>query len=429
MKKNKKVKLKRKLNDNKNKKNVIFLLIIFFTFAVITFSYFIYIEVNGESKYLSIKLKGKDNITINYQDEYKDKGAVSFYKNKDISKSIKVKTNIDFDKVGNYTYIYTIKYKKQKKSIIRKVSVVDTESPIITLNGDSEISIYVGNSYNELGAKAIDNYDKDITDKINIDGSVDTSKIGEYIISYRVSDSSNNLSSVERKIKVIAKPVLEQKVAVLNYHFFYEDWDNEPCHEVICEKMDTFRSQLKYLKDNNFKILTMKEFIDWMYGRISIPEKSVLITIDDGAYGTGKHNGNHLIPALEEYKVHATLFLITGWWGIENYSSPYLEVESHTHNLHFEEANGYRSRVNHVGYDALVDDLKKSIEVTKSTNAFCFPFYEYSSESIKAVKDVGFQVAFIGGNRKASRKDDKYKIPRYPIQRNTSMEEFIKMVN
>ena len=40
-------------------------------------------------------------------------------------------------------------------------------------------------------------------------------------------------------------------------------------------------------------------------------KKSVLITIDDGALGTGIQNGNKLIPILEEYKMHATLFLIT----------------------------------------------------------------------------------------------------------------------
>ena len=189
--------------------------------------------------------------------------------------------------------------------------------------------------------------------------------------------------------------------------------------------MDTFRKHLKYLNDNGYKTLTMKEFVDWMYGKIEIPKKSVLITIDDGAYGTGNHNGNHLIPALEEYKVHATLFLITGWWDIANYQSPYLEVESHTHDLHT--SGGCNATC--IGYNGLMEDLKKSISVTKSTQAFCFPFYDYSNEAIRAVKEAGFKVAFTKGNRKASRKDDKYKIPRYIIYDSTSMDSFIKMVS
>ena len=422
---NRKIKLKRKINENNRNRIIIIFIILLLILSVIPISYYIYININGESKYLDIKLNGQDDIIINYKDKYIDKGANASYKKKNISKDINTKTDINFEKLGNYTYKYTIKYKKQKKSITRKVRIVDNENPVITLNDKNELSIYVGNNYVEQGAKALDNYDQDITDKIEISGNVDTDKVGEYTITYKVVDSSNNLASIERKVKVIEKPKLNQKVAVLNYHFFYEDWDSEPCHEVICEKMDTFRKQLQYLKDNNFKILTMDEFIDFMYEKIEIPEKSVLITIDDGAYGTGKHNGNHLIPVLEEYKVPATLFLITGWWDIENYRSPYLQVESHTNDLHT--SGGCNATC--IGYDKLVEDLRKSIDVTKSTKAFCFPFYSYSNEAIKAVKDVGFKVAFIGGNRKASRKDDKYKIPRYPIHDSTTMEQFIKMVN
>lgn len=420
---NRKVKLKKKIGNSKKKYLVLGLIVLFLFIGIL--SYFLYININGESKYLKIKLNGKDNIVINYKDKYNDEGAHASYKNKDISKDIKVITDINLEKIGEYTYTYSINYKKQSKSISRKVKIVDVESPVITLNGEKELSIYTGSSYEEKNATALDNYDGDISNKISVSGNVDTSKIGEYIISYKVVDSSNNEATIERKVKVLEKPKEDQKVAVLNYHFFYEDYESEPCHEIICEKMDTFRKHLKYLNDNGYKTLTMKEFVDWMYGKIEIPKKSVLITIDDGAYGTGKHNGNHLIPALEEYKVHATLFLITGWWDIANYQSPYLEVESHTHDLHT--SGGCNATC--IGYNGLMEDLKKSISVTKSTQAFCFPFYDYSNEAIRAVKDSGFKVAFIGGNRKASRKDDKYKIPRYPIHDSTSMDSFIKMVN
>ena len=54
----------------------------------------------------------------------------------------------------------------------------------------------------------------------------------------------------------------------------------------------------------------MREYVDWIYGRIELPKKSVLLTIDDGAMGTGKHNGNKLNPLLEKYQINATLFLI-----------------------------------------------------------------------------------------------------------------------
>ena len=170
---------------------------------------------------------------------------------------------------------------------------------------------------------------------------------------------------------------------------------------------------------------------DIMYGEIDLPSKSVLITIDDGNFGTSLYNGNHLIPALEEYKTYATIFIVSGWYAKEEYPSDYLDVQSHTHKLHVEGGKGcsYRSKVNCVSYDDLLEDLKKSIASVDNANSFCFPYYEYTNTSIKAVKEAGFKIAFIGDYRKASRNDDKYKIPRFPIYDYTTLSSFKSLVN
>jgi peptidoglycan/xylan/chitin deacetylase (PgdA/CDA1 family) len=172
----------------------------------------------------------------------------------------------------------------------------------------------------------------------------------------------------------------------------------------------------------------MNEFKRWMYGEIELPSKSVLITIDDGAMGTGKHNGNKLIPLLEEYKMHATLFLIAGWWDIENYRSPYLDIQSHTFDMHQYGTCG-RGQLNCATYEQAKADLQKSIEVIGNTDSFCFPFYMYSDTSLRAIKDMGFQIAFVGGMRKASRSNNKYLIPRYPIHSAITLNDFISYVS
>lgn len=221
-------------------------------------------------------------------------------------------------------------------------------------------------------------------------------------------------------------PPSEQRIAVLNYHFFYADGEN--CDESICLNVTKFREHLQYLKDNGFKTLTMNEFTKWMYGEIDLPDKSVLITVDDGAMGTGAHNGNKLIPLLEEYKMHATLFLVTGWWGIDNYQSPYLDVQSHTHDMHQYGTCG-RGQMNCYSYEQVMADLKNSIDVVKNTDSFCFPFYMTSDTSLRAVKDSGFKIAFVGGNVKAKRSNNKWLIPRYPIHSDITLNQFINIVN
>ncbi len=239
----------------------------------------------------------------------------------------------------------------------------------------------------------------------------------------RVKDMLNGIKEI--------KPVVP-KVAVLNYHFFYDSSKGESCNETICLDIKNFRQQLDYLKQNNFKILTMQEFNDWMDQKIILPEKSVLITIDDGAMGTSSINGNQLIPILEEYQIPATLFLITGWWDISNYQSNYLEIHSHGDELHH---NNYCNASGKCGYKGLLlskeeikSDLETSIRKIGSNLAFCYPFYQKNNTMVEALKETGFQLGFVGGNRKATQKDDKYAIPRYVVYKDTSLNGFISMV-
>ena len=220
-------------------------------------------------------------------------------------------------------------------------------------------------------------------------------------------------------------------IPVINYHFFYDPALGEACNEGICLSVQKFEEQLKYLKDHGYKTLKMEEFRKWMYGEIELPAKSVLLTVDDGAMGTGKHNGNKLIPLLEKYQSYATLFLITGWWGYDNYISPNLDVESHTHDMHTEgicntEARGAKLLCS--TYEEAVNDLKNSMSVTKSNEAFCYPFFVTNEKATKAVQDVGFKLAFVGGNSYATRNSHKFRIPRFPIYSSTSLQQFINII-
>lgn len=282
---------------------------------------------------------------------------------------------------------------------------------------------------------------KNISKELNIDietpSKSDLVKTNEKTVSntYQIKSYSTieNILKMANGEKVVETPPKKQTnyvqgVPVLNYHFFYDPTLGEECYEGICLTTQKFREHLEYLKNNNFKILTMNEFVKWIYGEIDIPEKSVLITIDDGAKGTGAHNGNKLIPLLEEYKMHATLFLIAGWWDISNYQSKYLEVQSHTYDMHKYGDCG-KGQLVCANYESAKQDLQKSLDIIGNNTSFCYPFYSYDNEAIQAIKDLGFKVAFAGGNRDATRNSNKYLIPRYPIHSNITMDRFKEIVN
>ncbi len=337
-----------------------------------------------------------------------------------------LRLHVDKLKESGYYFISKDDYLKYLNGYLRL-----KEKAVLILTGSETEEVKKAN--NELGINIGVISDKDgikfeDTNKRSTP-SDDKNKANRYSIKYYSTiDNIVKMANGEEVHEEEPPKNPNQGIAVLNYHFFYDPATQE-CNETICLKVDMFRSHLQYLKDNGYKTLTMKEFVNWIYGRIELPEKSVLITVDDGAMGTGRHNGNHLATILNEYKMHATLFLITGWWDIENYRSPYLDIQSHTHDLHYEASCGHRSKVNCVSYDALLEDLRKSIDVVKDTNSFCFPFYDYTESSINAVKEAGFKIAFVGGRRKATRDDNKYKIPRYPIYDTTSMNSFIDMIS
>ena len=149
---------------------------------------------------LKIKLIGKDE-TIEVFSSYKDKGVkIEGTKNK-----VKITNKVNVNKLGTYTITYKITSLKTTKTIKRKVTVIDTTTPTITLK-DNDITIYQNDTYNEPGYTAEDNYDKDITNKVKVTNNLDNTKTGTYEITYTVEDSSKNKTEVKRKVTVIEKP-------------------------------------------------------------------------------------------------------------------------------------------------------------------------------------------------------------------------------
>lgn len=85
-------------------------------------------------------------------------------------------------------------------------SKTDHTGPVITLKGNDTVYVSVNDTYEELGVESVkDNKDGQIdTALVTIDSSkVDTKKLGEYKVTYRVKDKMNNITTKERTVKVV----------------------------------------------------------------------------------------------------------------------------------------------------------------------------------------------------------------------------------
>lgn len=87
-------------------------------------------------------------------------------------------------------------------------SINDITAPIITVLGDTTISIPKNTIYIDAGATAIDNVDGVLTSSIITISNVDTSALGFYTVTYSVSDTEGNNSSASRLVTVFESPVV-----------------------------------------------------------------------------------------------------------------------------------------------------------------------------------------------------------------------------
>ncbi len=89
------------------------------------------------------------------------------------------------------------------------VATADSVAPGITLFGNMQINLQVGDSCSEPGYIAVDNVSGDITDEVTVSGVIDTTRVGVYPIYYNVFDSSGNPApEVQRLIVVSPAPAL-----------------------------------------------------------------------------------------------------------------------------------------------------------------------------------------------------------------------------
>lgn len=153
----------------------------------------------------NITLNGDEEINLQLYGNYEEMGATATLDNKDITNKIKIDNPVDTSKVGDYIIKYSVTNTKGKKeqSVIRRVKIRESEKPVINLKDGKTIKVQYGSKYKEPGYEAIDNYDGDITNQVQIQGEIDTKTIGTYKLYYTVTDSSENSTTTIRTIKVI----------------------------------------------------------------------------------------------------------------------------------------------------------------------------------------------------------------------------------
>ena len=217
---------------------------------------------------------------------------------------------------------------------------------------------------------------------------------------------------------------------------------------------NTFESDLKYLKENNYTTITMTDLINYVYDNAKLPEKPIIITFDDGHY----NNLTYALPLLEKYDMVAVISIVgqyTDTYTKSNEANPnysYLrwsdiqdimktnriEFQNHTYNFHSitKTRNGCMKNKNESesSYTKILsEDITKlqnefNTYTQYTPNTFTYPFGAVSKSSIPIIKELGFKASLSceeGINVISRNPDDLYLLKRYNRSNNTSIQKIL----
>ena len=219
----------------------------------------------------------------------------------------------------------------------------------------------------------------------------------------------------------------EFSIPVLMYHSITKDEKG-----LFKVPKDKFYEQMKYLKDNNYKTLTLDELYNHLINGIPFPEKSIVITFDDGY----SDNYENAYPILKKFGFKATIFTITNY--IANKDGTYfmskdqlkelelngVEIESHTTN---------HPKLDKLSKEERIKTLKNSKDtieklLNKEVKYIAYPFGRCNEDVIEDVKNVGYNMAFTTKMGLANMSSGVYELKRVFINGYTNLNRFAKKI-
>ena len=173
---------------------------------------------------IDLQLVGAQEMTVDKGVVFEDPGAVAYADGKNVN--VKVTGTVDTEVPGTYTLCYRARYLLSSKEAVRTVHVVNDRPPVLTLNGDTAITLSMGSTFSEPGFCATDCDGKDLTDRVQVDGEVNTMAAGAYSLRYTVTDDAGRVTTAVRVVTV--EPAKQPEVVKPDGKVIYLTFDDGP---------------------------------------------------------------------------------------------------------------------------------------------------------------------------------------------------------
>lgn len=219
---------------------------------------------------------------------------------------------------------------------------------------------------------------------------------------------------------------------------------------------DTFEADMKYLKDNGYTCVLSDDVIGYVKNGQELPEKSVMVTLDDGYL----NNLTYVVPILEKYDMKAVISIVGeyterfsaqadhnpnyshfSWTDIDEcIKSGRVEIGNHTYNMHKQDKRRgsmkKRSESREQYEKAFSEDVMKTQQLLKQhcgiePKIFTYPYGAVSNDSLDLVKKLGFEMS-LGCCEKVNvitrNEEDLYQLCRFNRPSGISTEKFMAKI-
>jgi peptidoglycan/xylan/chitin deacetylase (PgdA/CDA1 family) len=212
----------------------------------------------------------------------------------------------------------------------------------------------------------------------------------------------------------------EVNVPILLYHRF-----GPTVADGMTIKTPVFEEHLKYLKDNGYKVIPLRQLVNWYQKKGPAPAPKSVVIVEDDAH---KSVYSDMYPLTKKYNVPVTIFIYPSAVSNAKYAltwdqlrelkkSGLFDFQSHTYwHPNFKKE---RRKLKPADFDKLVssqllkskDKIAKELGVT--VDLLAWPFGIYDDDLLRRAAAAGYTGTFTIERHHATASESVMKLPRY----------------
>jgi peptidoglycan/xylan/chitin deacetylase (PgdA/CDA1 family) len=199
-----------------------------------------------------------------------------------------------------------------------------------------------------------------------------------------------------------------------------------------------FEQQMRYLKTEGYRVISLGDFIEWMEGKRQLPKRSVVLTFDDGYRAFREF----AYPLLKELGFSATLFVYTdyvgagrnalGWEDLKALAAEGFDVQAHS------KTHGDLRRA--TGETDAQHAQRMQLELAEPLKLFqrylgrpitrlAYPYGRADDDVVAKAKEIGYVAAFTVRRQGSPAFVQPLRVNRSQIYSEMSLEDFAKNLN